>query len=76
MESGKLDEFHDFVFLGKICESGGIPRSSSFGGEGTKDVVQLIMTNSVLWHKSCRNAIDNQKVERPRLKNMKNQSAQ
>ena len=36
------------------------------GGGGAKDIVQLMMSNQVVWHKSCRNAIDNQKVERAR----------
>ena len=52
MELNKLDELLDFVFLGKICDNGGISRSSSSGGEGVQDVVQLMMTNSVLWRKS------------------------
>ena len=69
MELSKLDEFHDLVFLCKICESGVFSRSSSFGGEGsTQDVVQLIMTNSVLWHKSCRNAIEKPKSREAQTK--------
>ena len=63
-ELRELDELLDFVVFCKICDSCGISRSSSSGGEGAQDVVQLMMTNPVLWHKSCRNEIDNQKVER------------
>lgn len=32
----------------------------------SQDVVQLMIQNHVVWHKSCRNAIDKQKVERAR----------
>lgn len=33
---------------------------------GSQDVVQLMIQNPVVWHKSCRNDIDKQKVERAR----------
>ena len=33
---------------------------------GSQDVVQLMIQNPMVWHKSCRNAIDKQKVERAR----------
>ena len=38
------------------------------GCESTQYVMQLMMTNFVLWHKICRNEIDNQKLERAREK--------
>lgn len=33
---------------------------------GRQDVVQLMIQNTVVWHKSCRNATDKQKVQRAR----------
>ena len=33
---------------------------------GSQDVVQLMIQNPMVWHKSCRNVIDKQKVERAR----------
>ena len=30
-------------------------------GGGTKDMVQLMISNTVMWHKICKNSIDNLK---------------
>ena len=35
-------------------------------GGDAEDVVQLMMSKPVAWHKSCRNAIDNEKAWRAR----------
>ena len=74
MELSKiLAELPNFMVLGKFVIV--VIFLVVVGCESTQDVMQLMMTNSVLWHNICRNEIDNQKVERAR-KNMKNQSAQ
>ena len=70
-ELGELPDFivgHDF--------SGGKVNGSSMGDAGgsAQNVVQLIMCNCVVWHKSCRNATDNQKVQRARKKHKESTS--
>jgi hypothetical protein len=43
-------------------------------GGGTQNVVQLMMSNQAVWHKNCRNAVDNQKVQRAREKHQGKES--
>ena len=57
-ELKELGDLPDFIVVDDI--------SGGDNDRGTNDVVQLMMSNPVVWHKSCRNAIDNQKVERAR----------
>lgn len=58
-----LDELPDFVFVNDISVWAGCDSTGS-----TQDIVQLMMSNKVVWHKSCRNAVDNQKIQRARKK--------
>ena len=32
------------------------------------DIVNLLKSNNVIWHKGCKNQVDNQKVKRAQLK--------
>lgn len=67
-EVKELGELPDFIVVHDY--SGGGVSSINMGdtGGGAQNVVQLMMSNSAVWHKSCRNATDNQKVERGRKK--------
>ena len=51
-ELNELGELPDFVFV------------ENTGDSDTQNIVQLMMSNHVVWHKACRNAVDNQKVQR------------
>lgn len=55
-ELNELGELPDFVFV------------ENTGDSDTQTIVQLMMSNHVVWHKACRNAVDNQKVQRARNK--------
>lgn len=60
LELKALGELTDFVAY-DIC-------AGDIGGVDDSTLVQLMISQRVLWHKSCRNAIDNQKVQRARKK--------
>ncbi len=55
-ELNELGELPDFVFV------------ENTGDSDTQNIVQLMMSNHVVWHKDCRSAVDNQKVQRARNK--------
>jgi hypothetical protein len=67
----ELGELPDCIIMDDLI-GGGTSLSGSIGdgdnGGGAQDLVQLMMSNTVVWHKNCRNAVDNQKVERARKK--------
>lgn len=67
-ELKELGELPDFIVVHDYSGGGVSGSSMGDGGGGAQNVVQLMMSNSVVWHKSCRNATDNQKVERARKK--------
>ena len=48
--------------------TGGGGTGGSCTGGWVLNVVHLMISNSLVWHKSCRNATDNQKVLRARKK--------
>ena len=62
----ELGELPDFIVVSDI--SGGGSNGDGGKGGGAQHILQLMMSNPVVWDKSCRNAIDNQKVERARRK--------
>ena len=43
-------------------------------GGGTQNVVQMMMSDQAVWHKNCRNSVNNQKVQRVREKNQGKES--
>jgi len=49
-----------------VAQSSGGSGDGSDTGSGGGNILELMMTNNVVWHKSCRNAVDSQKVERAR----------
>ena len=65
-ELKELGELPGFVVMHNI--SGGGNDGGDSGSGGAPNVLQLMMSNPVVWHKSCRNAIDKQKVERAKKK--------
>ena len=68
-ELKELGELHDFVTVNDVMgcgNSGGGGIDDGSNGGGTEDVVEVMISNPVFWHKSCRNVIDNQKLERAR----------
>lgn len=59
-ELKELGDLPDFVAIDDI------------GGDGsTESIVQLMMSHKVVWHKTWRNAVNNQKVWRARNKHKK-----
>ena len=54
----ELCELPDFVVVVEYI-------NGSAGGRAS-NIVHMIMSNQVVWHTSCRNAVDNQKVQRGR----------
>ena len=55
-ELNELGELPDFVFVQNTSDS------------DAENILQLMMSNNVVWHKACRSAVDNQKVQRARKK--------
>ena len=63
----ELGQLPDFVISNDI----------GYGDGGGKDsIVSLINENRAVWHKSCRNAIDNQKVERAKKRQQDQEAIQ
>ena len=60
-ELNELGELPDFVFVDSIGGESG-------DGDHDIDLVKLMMSKQVVWHKTCRSAVDNQKLERARNK--------
>lgn len=67
-----LDELPSFVHVDELVNID-VFSESNIGGGGSacvelntysNECVQMMVTHGVLWHKSCKNAVDNQKVER------------
>lgn len=63
----QLDSSPCYVVFDDI-DGGGRTSGGADGGtgDGIENIVQPMVTNSVVWHKSCRSAADSQKVARPR----------
>ena len=55
-ELNELGELPDFVFVQNTSDS------------DAENILQLMMSNYVVWHKACRSAVDNQRVQRARNK--------
>ena len=64
-ELKELGDLPDFVVVNSI-DGGGVDGGGN--GDSVNTVVDKMISNSVVWHKSCRNAVDSQKVERARKK--------
>ena len=41
---------------------------------GSLDIVQQMVANQVVWHKSCRTLVDNQKVQRDRKRHQESEA--
>ncbi len=67
-----LDNIQELNELGDLPYFVAIDNIS--GGECTQSIVQVMMSNNVVWHKTCRSAVDNQKVQRARNKHLEQES--
>ncbi len=48
----KIGDLPNFVVIANISD-----------GDSTKNRVQVIMSNNIVWHKTCRSGVDNQNVQ-------------
>ena len=71
VELNYLGQLPDYVVVDDIIgdgDNGGGDNGDGGGCNNPDSMVQLMITNKVVWHKNCRSAVDGQKVQRARDK--------
>lgn len=64
----ELEELIGFIEVDNVSSCGVCDCGIGDGGNGggAQDVVHMIMSKPAVWHKSCRDAVDNHKVGKAR----------
>ena len=66
VELNYLGQLPDYVVVDDIIVDG--DNGGGVGCYNPDSMIQLMITNKVVWHKNCRSAVDGQKVQRARDK--------